>query len=339
MLRRIGFLLIAAVAVQGLAGRAHAQSCVSLQAELNTLQSRGGGGGGDRYERAFREQGNVIARTEARARDAGCFGGGGFLFFRRDQQAACGVLLPKLRQMQVNLARLDRLRRRAGNNRDNARIRQLQRALSRGECADEPADRYEAAAPPNADFGESYSSSGTYRTLCVRTCDGYYFPISFSTTREQFGADAQTCSAMCPAADSQLFYYPNPNGGPSDMVSLTGTNYTSLTTAFQYRTSLSPSCSCRPAGGYSPIPANPTASDEPRIRADTGPLLPRPRPEPGEDPETLANRLGDLRPGRPAVASMPGAITTAGGRSVRVVGDAYWGAPKEDGVVISPVPN
>ena len=28
--------------------------------------------------------------------------------------------------------------------------------------------------------------SGTYRTVCVRSCDGYYFPISYATTAERF---------------------------------------------------------------------------------------------------------------------------------------------------------
>ena len=34
--------------------------------------------------------------------------------------------------------------------------------------------------PPGGDFGPQ---SGTYRTVCVRTCDGAYFPISFATVR------------------------------------------------------------------------------------------------------------------------------------------------------------
>jgi hypothetical protein len=33
--------------------------------------------------------------------------------------------------------------------------------------------------------------SGTYRTVCVRLCDGFYFPISFSTYRSHFKKDAQ----------------------------------------------------------------------------------------------------------------------------------------------------
>ena len=37
------------------------------------------------------------------------------------------------------------------------------------------------------------AGGGTYRTLCVRTCDGYYFPISFKVTRAKFNTDSIAC--------------------------------------------------------------------------------------------------------------------------------------------------
>ena len=37
--------------------------------------------------------------------------------------------------------------------------------------------------------------SGTYRTVCVRTCDGFYFPISFATVPARFPDDEKTCKA------------------------------------------------------------------------------------------------------------------------------------------------
>ena len=88
----------------------------------------------------------------------------------------------------------------------------------------------------------------TYRTVCVRTCDGYYFPISFETTPDHFRQDEQTCQRMCPAADVQLYTYHNPGENVSQAVSLNGRFYTELPTAFQYRKALNPSCSCRRPG-------------------------------------------------------------------------------------------
>ncbi len=184
---------------------------------------------------------------------------------------------------------------------------------------------------------------GTFRTLCVRTCDGYYFPISFSTTQDRFGDDAQTCSSMCPGAESKLYYHANPGGSPEDMLSIEGLAYSALPTAFDYRKSINPSCSCRPAGGYSVIASNPGAEAAAEKAAEPEPaLLPRPRPEPGEDPETLANRAGVFVPGAaPAdgIATAAATAVTPGGRSIRVVGPAYWGAAEQDGVVLTPVPN
>ena len=38
----------------------------------------------------------------------------------------------------------------------------------------------------------------TYRTVCVRTCDGYYYPISFSTNASRFREDEMTCRDPAP---------------------------------------------------------------------------------------------------------------------------------------------
>src|SRR6185369_3937727 len=53
--------------------------------------------------------------------------------------------------------------------------------------------------PPPEDDGRPRSDlrsplrEGQYRTLCVRLCDGFYFPISFATTRGQLADDARKC--------------------------------------------------------------------------------------------------------------------------------------------------
>jgi hypothetical protein len=51
------------------------------------------------------------------------------------------------------------------------------------------------------------SIGGTYRTLCVRLCDGFHFPVSDSTRRERFSGDAKQCEQRCPAR-SRLFVHP-----------------------------------------------------------------------------------------------------------------------------------
>lgn len=88
-------------------------------------------------------------------------------------------------------------------------------------------------------------SGGTFRTLCVRTCDGYFFPVSFSTGKDQFANDAARCGEICPAAETELFVHRNPGGLQDEMVSLAGIPYTDLTNAYRYRKQIVEGCSCR----------------------------------------------------------------------------------------------
>ncbi len=46
----------------------------------------------------------------------------------------------------------------------------------------------------------------TYRTVCVRLCDGYFFPVSYSTLPNYFDRDAEACESKCaaPAASTRL---------------------------------------------------------------------------------------------------------------------------------------
>ena len=108
-----------------------------------------------------------------------------------------------------------------------------------------------SSTPCSAATGGGFGApdgSATFRTLCVRTCDGYYFPISFATTPARFRDDEQTCQRMCPAAEVMLFSHRNPGEEVTQALSVNGKPYTELPTAFKYRQEFNPSCSCRKAG-------------------------------------------------------------------------------------------
>jgi hypothetical protein len=85
----------------------------------------------------------------------------------------------------------------------------------------------------------------TYRTLCVRLCDGYYFPISHATGQDGFMRDAEQCAASC-GSDARLFYHLNPGGDVASMLDLTGRTYSSYPVAFKYRRARVQGCQCRP---------------------------------------------------------------------------------------------
>ncbi|MGN6159089.1 MAG: DUF2865 domain-containing protein [Devosia sp.] len=104
--------------------------------------------------------------------------------------------------------------------------------------------------------GDEFSGEAGYdtiRTVCVRKADGYYWPISFSTTMDYVQQDLQTCQAQCPGLDVDLYYYQNPGQQPEDMVNLEGAPYKSLPTAFAYRTTYNPDITCKPKIDYGTI--------------------------------------------------------------------------------------
>lgn len=88
------------------------------------------------------------------------------------------------------------------------------------------------------------NSGGYYRTVCVRTCDGYYFPIRSSAYRGDFHDDAATCQSRC--AGGQLYYLPKHSENVEHMLDLSGRRYDQLENAFLYRKQLINGCTCRP---------------------------------------------------------------------------------------------
>jgi hypothetical protein len=88
-------------------------------------------------------------------------------------------------------------------------------------------------------------SAGTFRTVCVRLCDGYYFPVSFAVTADRLEHDRGVCENRC-GAQGRLFVHRNPGGSFDDLRDLAGRPYAQLRTAYLYRTEYVPSCTCQP---------------------------------------------------------------------------------------------
>lgn len=186
---------------------------------------------------------------------------------------------------------------------------------------------------------------GRYRTLCVRSCDGYFFPISTSSTPSDFERDQANCQSSCPGAEVQI-YYTRPGQEPDTMVSgLSGQPYADLPTANLYRQTGMPSpagCSCNAPGNipgrtdepsnYSVIAGAPPQPTSPVVEPE--PVMPHPtaRPDPAADPETLANLNGGLDAEglkRMAVTPKVSKSRPSGEeRKVRVVGPVFLPDPE-----------
>lgn len=84
-----------------------------------------------------------------------------------------------------------------------------------------------------------------FRTVCVRLCDGYYFPVGYAATAEQFVSQEAQCQSQC-GSPAKLYVYPTATGSPLQMRDLAGSPYLELATAFKFHTSVNASCTCRP---------------------------------------------------------------------------------------------
>ena len=178
---------------------------------------------------------------------------------------------------------------------------------------------------------------GEFATMCVRTCDGYFFPMSPRSSAGDFDRDLKNCESACPGTDLQLFYQQSVGEESETMVStVTGEPYASLPTAYAYRDaamSRPQGCGCNPdaqAQGFSIL-----AGETPQDEAPAEPVIPTPaaRPDPGTDPETLANADGGLdmetvrRILKPKPVAAP--IATGAERRIRVVGPVFLPDPAE----------
>jgi hypothetical protein len=85
----------------------------------------------------------------------------------------------------------------------------------------------------------------SYRTFCVRECDGFYYPLSEASTPGSFLADEAKCESSC-SSPAKLFYSAIPGADAGAMVALTGERYGELANAFRYRSEYVDGCACKP---------------------------------------------------------------------------------------------
>jgi DNA-binding cell septation regulator SpoVG len=128
---------------------------------------------------------------------------------------------------------------------------------------------------PQASTG--YGGRGT--AYCVRTCDGRYFPISANNEQSR----AATCSSLCPASETKVFYGSAIDHATSDG----GKPYSSLPNAFKYREQFVQGCTCngKDAVGLASI----SIDDDKTIRK--GDIVA------GENGLIVANRAADRKRG------------------------------------------
>lgn len=290
--KRFLLAFAAVLACQPIAAHASAL-CEQLRDGLtNSSQIIGNSSEFRRYSSAIARQNIEIRKTRQDIRRLRC-DTSAIVVIRADGGNDCSDLSAALTRMEENrrdlTARLETLR---NSGPDEATKTRILAALDANGCNNEPPGNVEAALPEgqNLDVAgqqlstpqeeadnrmtaalEGTTAYGNLRTLCVRTCDGGFFPISSNTSPMNFRRDADTCRQMCPGVETELYYHSMISGESADMVSTqTGRPYRELPTAFSYLNRPSgekSACECNLRAYYSKIRENSAAMNVPDYRS------------------------------------------------------------------------
>lgn len=236
--------------------------CLTLERRL-VQESQGGNKAREQLpeiERALQQAKRDLRRQEQELERADCYEW--FLFTKQLRNSrSCRRTVDQVDETKRYIAELEGRRQNIESNSGRSYQDEIVRELARNNCGSsyQQEARRRDRGPFSGLWQDEDSGGGgggnnngyrslpfaTYRTVCVRLCDGYYFPISFSTLPNHFERDAEVCQSKC-AAPAQLYYYQNPGGAVDQMVSFTNNeNYTKLKTAFLYRKEYVNGCSCK----------------------------------------------------------------------------------------------
>lgn len=202
------------VAFAGLARAETTELCRRYRAELASLERAGGDPG--RGE---------LAQLRTYYAQVGCEGGRFLFFDTRPPQ--CDAIAQRIRYLSAMPAE---------DGYTQARRRQLVAAVS-ANC--------DATSP--AAGGAPQTARGGGQVICVRACDGGYFPLN-NLPEGRDGADAM-CQALCPGTQANAYSMPAGDEGLKQAASINGRRaYTALPNAFKFRTAFVPDCSCKGNG-------------------------------------------------------------------------------------------
>ena len=235
------------VVLPTVSAEASARMCRQLEAQLAALPKTGKAGSTSqirKYDAAIARQQEQIRKARAQLQQNSCTIGLSVV------SGVCGQVRGALARMEKNLADLQRIRAKLGSGGSQQERNRILRALQSNDCRPDttpvsvpkhskapareqqvpgPAQRKQAAVAPRR-------PTGNLRTMCVRTCDGYYFPISWSVSAEAFKRDEYVCASMCPGVETELYYHHVPHEETDRMVSArTGMPYTQMHFAYRYK--------------------------------------------------------------------------------------------------------
>jgi hypothetical protein len=239
---------------------AQSAECARLQQAIADASRTGQG---ERYQAAAQKQRGELDRTVSYAHSLGCENHK-FLFFGSSPPPQCGEINAQIGRMRANL---DDLQARAGGgaggrgeliarynaqcvNAAPARQTNIFDAIfgNRPAQSDMTLEPISPDAPDqntlDDNAGEAHAGS---KAVCVRSCDGSFFPVSYSAGGGRLDGLEQMCRALCPNAEVSLYTY-SPSADIDQAVSINGERYVDSPNALKYRTTFDSTCSCRQRG-------------------------------------------------------------------------------------------
>lgn len=290
-----------------------ASLCERLRGRLNSaVETIGSTSQVRAYQRSISQQNREILKVRSDLRAYGC-SSGSIVVFGGPNQQACDTLSDALDHMLANLNALkDHQDNLSSKTVSDSSRRQILAALDANGCNDVndgPSSRDASAAPTiKANYGpddnanavansENYqirnlggaAESGTLQTVCVRTCDGGFFPISSNASPTNFARDAKVCSMMCPGMETQLFYHDVGSQESGEMVSATdGKPYQDHAFSYKYRLS--------PVGGTKACGCNFPAYYQEMMRRESESTAPDSKPQNYSSITGLDKSVTDMSP-------------------------------------------
>lgn len=210
------------------------------------------------YAADIQKQHVELARAQSYAHSIGC-DRKQFLFFGSPPPAQCSQLEGRIRQMRGSLAQLQANASRSTNSPERQALlarydtycrQQRQRGFFEslfGGGNPNPAPNGmppDGALPPQQ---APQNPAGGAEALCVRTCDGGFFPLVLSAQRTNPEMLTDLCKASCPNTEVRV-YTRVPGAEVKTAVGLDGTPYMALPAALKFQKSYDPACTCKPAG-------------------------------------------------------------------------------------------
>lgn len=250
--RRFGMALLALAALSGTTF-AQSPACNAWRAELASLQGRSGGD--PNAAQMAQRVGAQLGQLTNQYRAMGCDRGFG-LFDSPPPQ--CGGLRSQLGQLQAQYGALQRQAQGGGVEQRRA---QLAAAInSNCQAQARPRGFFETifgleprrgeidSTLPELDPEQSIIEPekprlGGPQTVCVRSCDGYFFPLANNN-----GNADEMCQALCPGAETTAFGMSAGGDIQNAASRSTGQPYSSLPNAGKYLRSFDAACTCRGQG-------------------------------------------------------------------------------------------